>query len=110
MLSLFPIIPRLPCLIYVSQGFRKGQGGKRQGGERRQIFIKPGWPEEASEEVIPMAEKKKEEKKAAAQEIPDELPSLAEDILTSGPAAESKGAAPAEGDVPRSEEHTSELQ
>ena len=47
-----------------------------------------------------MAEKKKEEKKAAAQEIPDELPSLAEDILTSGPAAESKGAAPAEGDVP----------
>jgi len=82
------------------KGFAKGQGGKRQGGERRQIFIKPGWPEEASEEVIPMAEKKKEEKKAAAQEIPDELPSLAEDILTSGPAAESKGAAPAEGDVP----------
>ena len=47
-----------------------------------------------------MAEKKKEEKKAAAQEIPDELPSLAEDILAGEPAAEGKAAAPAEGDVP----------
>lgn len=46
------------------------------------------------------AEKKAEEKKTAAPDVPDELPSLAEDILTAEPAAEGKDAAPAGSDVP----------